>query len=136
MADDTTQAHPEGTILLVDDDKFLLDMYAMKFVKEHFTVETYLSVDEALTRLREGFAPDVVLFDIAMPEKDGFAFLQSLEEEKLAEGAIKIPLTNQSSDAEKAKAKEMGAEDYFVKATMIPSEVVNNVGELLAKRRA
>jgi len=138
QADTTPQAPPakKGTILLLDDDKFLLDMYGMKFSQNGYTVETCLSANEALTSLRNGFKPGVVLFDLTMPELDGFAFLKMLSDEHLAEGALKIVLTNQSDEAEKAKATELGATKYIVKASMIPSEVVNMVSDELAKHHA
>lgn len=123
----------KSNILLVDDDKFLLDMYTMKFVREGYTVHACLSSDDALKTLRDGFVADVILFDITMPGQDGFAFLQSLQSEHLAEHALKIALTNQSTDAEKAKALELGAADYLVKATLIPSEVVNIIKTALEK---
>lgn len=118
-------------ILLVDDDKFLLDMYAMKFTQQGFTVMSALSASDALSDLKQGFAADVILFDLIMPECDGFQFLEKLRAEKLGEKALKIALTNQSTDAEKAKAHELGADHFIVKATMIPSEVVNTVRSVL-----
>jgi DNA-binding response OmpR family regulator len=118
-------------IMLVDDDKFLLDMYSMKFVKEGFSVQACLSVNQAIEALHGGFIPDAILFDLTMPERDGYSFLTSLREEHLAEHAKKIALTNQSTDAEKAKAMELGADDFIVKATMIPSEVVAKVRSML-----
>ena len=121
-------------VLLVDDDKFLLDMYSMKFTGAGYTVEACLSAKQALEILRGGFVPAVILFDITMPEMDGFAFLKALSDGKLAASALKIALTNQSGDAEKAKASEFGAPVYIIKASMIPSEVVNTVGEELAKK--
>jgi CheY-like chemotaxis protein len=124
----------KGNVLLIDDDKFLADMYSMKFAKENYTIEACLSVKDALTVLRGGFVPDVILFDLTMPEQDGFSFLQTLREEKLAPNAVKIALTNQSEDSEKQKAAELGATRYIVKASMIPSEVVNTVAEELGKR--
>ncbi len=138
QADTTAQtpAAKKGTILLVDDDKFLLDMYGMKFSQNGYTVETCLSANEALTSLRGGFKPDVILFDLTMPELDGFALLKKLSDENLAGGALKIVLTNQSDESEKAKAAELGATKYIVKASMIPSEVVNMVNEELAKHHA
>lgn len=126
----------KGVILLVDDDKFLLDMYGMKFSQGDYTVEACLSGNEALGVLRGGFQPDVLLFDLTMPELDGFTFLKALSDEHLATNSIKIALTNQSDESEKAKALEMGASRYIVKASMIPSEVVNTVGEELAKHHA
>lgn len=123
--------HTPPTVLLVDDDKFLLDMYSMKFTKEGFAVQAALSVSAAIEVLRGGFAADAVLFDITMPERDGYALLIALRDEHLAPSAKKIALTNQGTDAEKAKAIELGADLYLVKASMIPSEVVAHVRALL-----
>lgn len=119
------------TVLLVDDDKFLLDMYSLKFTQEGFTVASCFSVQEALDALRGGLKPDVILFDITMPGQDGFEFLKNVRDEKLAGTAKLIALTNQSNDADRKHAEEMGAQKYVVKASMIPSEVVSMVkGEI------
>jgi CheY-like chemotaxis protein len=123
-----------SNILLVDDDKFLLDMYSMKFVQHGHTVQACLSAHDALDCLQKGFKADVILFDLIMPEMDGFAFLEKLQSEKIAEHAMKFALTNQSTDAEQKRVLDLGAEGFFVKATMIPSEVVNTVEATLRKR--
>ena len=112
------------SVLLVDDDKFLLDMYSLKFTQEGFNVIPCFSVAEALTSLRGGAKPDVILFDITMPGQDGFEFLKTVRDEKLASGARLIALTNQSNDADRKHAEELGAQKYVVQASMIPSEVV------------
>ncbi len=129
-------AGTRGKVMLVDDDKFLLDMYSMKFVQQGFSVMSCLSAKDALEKLRGGEDPDIVLFDITMPEMDGFALLRAMTEEKLAQKALRVALTNQSSDAEKMKAKQLGASEYIVKATLIPSEVVNMVEKMLGKEDA
>ncbi len=123
-----------NTILLVDDDKFLVDMYGLKFTAANFSVQISLSARDALQVLRDGLKPTAILFDLTMPEMDGFDFLRKLSDEHLAEGSLKIALTNQSDESEKSKATELGAERYIVKATVIPSEVVNTVIEELGKR--
>lgn len=120
--------------MLVDDDKFLLDMYSLKFTQEGFIVIPCFSVREALDSLRGGAAPQVVLFDITMPGEDGFSFLEKLREEKLAPGAKLIALTNQSNDADRKRAEELGADRYVVKASMIPSEVVALVKNTLGQK--
>ena len=122
-------------VLFVDDDKFLVDMYSMKFAHDGFNVEGCLSAKEALQVLDGGFTPDVVLFDLTMPEYDGFQFLQALKDKKAASGAIKIALTNQSDDSEKQKATELGVDHYIIKASMIPSEVVTAVQSFLAAKK-
>ena len=120
-----TEPNSGPTVLLVEDDVFLLDMYSTKFTQNGFVVESCQSVAEALTALRGGVKPAVVLFDIVMPGEDGFSLLRSLKSEKLAEGACLIGLTNQSSDADKKQAIDLGADKYIIKASMIPSEVVS-----------
>jgi CheY-like chemotaxis protein len=59
------------TIMLVDDDKFLLDMYSIKFGQSNFNVLASLGSDDALKKLHEGAKPDLILFDMAMPGIDG-----------------------------------------------------------------
>ncbi|MEK7098319.1 MAG: response regulator [Patescibacteria group bacterium] len=125
----------EHRILLVDDDKFLLDMYSLKFSQAGFSVQPCFSVHEALEALRAGYDPEVVLFDVTMPGEDGFALMQEIKEGKLAPNARLIALTNQGSDADKKHAEELGVHRYVIKASMIPSEVVAMVKEEMAKSR-
>jgi len=127
-------AGEKGNILLVDDDKFLVDMYSVKFTSSGYQVQACLSAHDALEALRGGFSADCIVFDLVMPEQDGFSFLQAVANERLAPSAILIALTNQSDDSERAKAEELGADRYIVKASMIPSEVVSVVGEEIQKR--
>src|SRR3989344_6228619 len=132
----THEALPEkGTILILDDDKFLLDMYAMKFSQIGFRVHASPSAGEALKTLREGFSPDVILFDLIMPEGDGFSFLDTLKKDNLAPSAVAIALTNQMNEDEKKRIMDMGAVEYIVKATMIPSEVVAEVEGRMANKQ-
>lgn len=125
----------KGSILILDDDKFLAEMYGMKFSANGYDVQTCLSTNEAIGVLKGGFTPDCIIFDVLMPERDGFAFLQALANEKLAERAALIALTNQGNDTEKVKAQGLGVDRYIVKASMIPSEVVQAVEEEVAKKR-
>ncbi|MEK7069007.1 MAG: response regulator [Patescibacteria group bacterium] len=124
-------------VLLVDDDKFLIDMYSMKFTAGNYNVQACLSVTDALGVIKGGFCADAIVFDILMPEQDGFAFLQTISKEGLAKGATLIALTNQSDDSEKTKAEGLGVDRYIIKASMIPSEVVALVeGEIAKKNKA
>jgi CheY-like chemotaxis protein len=129
MNNDTTK----GKILLVDDDKFLADMYSLKFTDAGYSVHACLSFDDAIATLKGGFDPKAVIFDIMMPMQDGFSFLKRLSDEHLVPEALRIALTNQSDDADKERAMSLGANRYLVKATMVPSEVVNIVEEEIAK---
>ncbi|KKW47632.1 hypothetical protein A3C21_03385 [Candidatus Kaiserbacteria bacterium RIFCSPHIGHO2_02_FULL_59_21] len=131
----TASPGEKGNVLLMDDDKFLVDMYSMKFEASGYRMQACLSVAEALEALRAGFRADAIVFDLVMPEHDGFFFLQALLKERLTRGAALIALTNQGEDPEKAKAESLGVDRYIVKASMIPSEVVAAVGEEIAKKK-
>jgi len=133
MTDEKTEN--KTSVLLVDDDKFLLDMYAMKFTQAGFNAHASLSVRNALDTLRGGFKADAVVFDLIMPQEDGFFLLDTIRTEKLAQGAALIALSNQSDESEKKKATDLGATHYIVKASMIPSEVVAAVGEEIKKNK-
>ncbi|MCK5096258.1 MAG: response regulator [Candidatus Pacebacteria bacterium] len=121
------------TILIVDDDKFLLDMYVVKFKEKGFHVVPALGSVEALDTLQEGLDPTVVLLDLVMPEMDGFELLQKAKEEKLAPDAKYIILSNLGQDSDKEKGEQLGADGYLVKASATPSEVVAYVVDFLEK---
>lgn len=120
-------------IIIVDDDKFLLDMYAIKFSENGFDVTSCLGSVEALDKLESEHGPDIVLLDLVMPAMDGFELLQKIKQDDLAPNAKVIILSNLGQDADKERGKELGADGYIVKANATPSEVVSYVIELVGK---
>jgi len=122
---------PITTIFLVDDDRFLLDMYSVKFQKSGLHVDVATGSNVALQKLREGYAPDIILLDIIMPTMDGIELLEIVRNEKLAPNATVVMLTNQADDEDRAEA--FGIDGFIVKAMTIPSEVVAIVLDLYKK---
>lgn len=112
-------------VYLVDDDRFLLDLYAVKFKNAGHEVTLFCGGEELLAALRkEGtVAPDLLLLDIIMPGMTGFETLEALRKENLAKNAKVIFLSNQGQDSDLEKAKQLGADGYIIKASAIPSEV-------------
>ncbi len=120
-------------ILIIDDDSFLLEMYALKFNQEHYHVDTAPGTLEALDKLRGGLKPEIILVDVVMPAMDGFEFLAKINEEKLATDAKKIVLSNLGQEEDIQKGISLGAIGYIIKASATPSEVVEKVDEMLVK---
>ena len=112
------------TILLIDDDHFLLNMYSIKFKASGFEVTVVTGAEEALSKFNEGYKPDVVMLDVVMPGMDGIDLLEKIRKDKLIPQAKIIMLTNQSQSHDIEKAKSLNVAGYIVKATTIPSEVV------------
>jgi CheY-like chemotaxis protein len=125
---DTTK---KRKVMIVDDDKFLLEMYAMKFKKSDFEVDTVLSGVSLIEKLEQGTVCDVVLLDMIMPGKSGIETLQEIRTKKLAPDVTFIVLSNQNQESDISKSKELGVAGYIVKASTVPSEVVRIVTEIL-----
>lgn len=115
------------TVLIVDDDKFLLGMYRKKFEHEGLVVDVALGAEEALTKLRGGAKPDILILDIIMPDIDGLELLKMIRKEKLVPDTPIVMLTNESNPEKIEQAKKLGIKGYIVKATRVPSEVVEEV---------
>jgi len=123
-------------ILIVDDDTFLLDMYAFKFSQNNFEVYTAENGVQATTKLKGGLKPAVILMDLIMPDMDGFEMLEKINTEKLSTDSVKIVLTNKSQQSDIDKCNSMGASGYIVKANSTPLEVINQVLEILNQKAA
>lgn len=122
--------HPQYKVLLVDDDMFLLNMYSLKFSKNGFDVNTAQNGNDALQKIKEGYTPDILLVDVIMPVMSGLDFLEEVRKQKLVPSATVIMLTNQSDQGDIERAKKLNVNGYIVKATTIPSEVIDDVLEI------
>jgi two-component system chemotaxis response regulator CheY len=86
--------------------------------------------DEALSKLRGGAKPEILILDIIMPGTDGIELLEVIRKEKLVPDATVVMLTNESNRTRIEEAKKLGIRGYIVKATSIPSEVVEKIKEI------
>lgn len=121
-------------ILIVDDDTFLLDMYAFKFSQNNFEVFTAPGGLEVLEKLKEGLHPNIILMDIIMPEMDGFEMLEKINEGNLSPDSVKIILSNKSEQSDVERGNKLGASGYIVKANSTPAEVIDQVATILSKK--
>ncbi|MCX6786314.1 MAG: response regulator [Candidatus Kaiserbacteria bacterium] len=113
-------------IYLVDDDRFLLDLYSVKFKNAGHEVSVFGSGEDLLASLRKTdiAAPDAILIDLIMPGIGGFGALETIRKENLAKKSKIIILSNQGKDTDIEKAKQLAVDGYIIKASAIPSEVL------------
>ena len=119
-------------ILLVEDDVFLLNMYADKFRSEGFGVSVADNGIKAV-KLAQQEAPDIILLDLILPKMDGFEVLQELKKDPATKDIPVILLTNISQKDDINRGLELGAVDYLIKAHFMPNEVVGKVLNVAAK---
>jgi CheY-like chemotaxis protein len=121
-------------ILIVDDDNFLLDMYALKFSQNNFEVYTAGGGAQAIEKLKGGLNPSVMLMDIIMPEMDGFEMLAQINTQNLCPNCTKIVLSNKSEQKDIDKGNSLGVAGYIVKANSTPVEVIDQVVKILENK--
>jgi len=127
--------HPKK-VMLLDDERFLLGIYKISFERRGFEAVTFSDPDGALDALRQGYQPDVILFDITLPQgRSGYEFIETVKRESLAKHALKIVLSNEGRDGARMRLEELGADEHLLKAQYVPAELVQKVQELLAKKR-
>lgn len=114
-------------VYIIDDDSFLLDMYAIKFKECGVDGDAMSDPTAALEKLRAGGAPDVILVDLIMPGINGFDVLETIKKEGLAKNSRLVVLSNQGQQEDIDKANKLGVSGYIVKASAIPSEVCDKV---------
>lgn len=121
---------PEYTILLIEDDPFLLSMYSTKFEIENFKV---ISADDGEKGLKiaQRYDPDIILLDILMPKMNGFEVLEILKSDVKTASIPVIMLTNLNQKDEIERGLSLGADDYLIKAHFMPSEVVDKIKKVI-----
>ena len=117
-------------VMIVDDDHFILNMYKIKFEKCGFDLKLATNGQEALDIARSGYVPDVLFIDVIMPVMGGIQFLETIRAEKLFEHVPIVVLTNQSQAHDIDIARKLGVHSYIVKATTVPSEIVDEVNKM------
>ena len=123
-----TTAKNAKKILIVEDDKPMSRALELKLNNSGFTVKAVYDGEEAVAELSKN-KYDLMLLDLMMPKMDGFGVLAALKEKK-----IKLPIivsTNLSQESDVARAKSLGAADYFIKSDTPISAVVEHVKKVL-----
>lgn len=130
--EDIAMSKPElGHILLVEDDNFLANIYKTKFEMEGFKVTAVEDGEAGLVEAKRK-NPDIILLDILLPKKDGFAVLEELKKDSATADIPVLILTNLGQKDDVEKGMQLGAVDYLIKAHFKPSETVEKVKKILS----
>ena len=118
-------------ILLVDDEKDIVEFLEYNLKQEGFEVITAYDGNEALQKLPE--KPDMVILDIMMPNIDGFEVCRRIRENKAYSEMPVIFLTAKGAEADEIKGLELGASD-FIKKPISPKKLIARVNSNLRKK--
>ncbi|WP_328824546.1 response regulator [Thalassotalea algicola] len=115
-------------ILLVEDDRQLSDLVTDFLTNEGFHVKQEFRGDTVAKRV-EKFTPDLIILDIMLPGKDGFAVCRDIR--PTFKGPI-LMLTAKGTDFDQVLGLEIGADDYVIKPVE-PRVLLARVSALLRR---
>lgn len=119
-----TGMEDKHTILIVEDDKYIIHFMSMSLKEENYTFWTARTVKDALS-LFYANRPDLVILDLGLPDGDGLEVVRSIRERS---SAPVIVVSARQEEPEKIRMLDAGADDYVTKPFYM--------GELLARIRA
>ncbi len=123
-----------STVLCIEDDNFIADMYVHSLKKAGYTVDVVANGQQALDMAKQNVY-DVILLDLMLPEKSGVEILEALR----GEDASGLPhtkiivTTNFDEPAEDRARLERMADGYLIKADVTPSHLVELINQVLTK---
>jgi DNA-binding response OmpR family regulator len=127
MIDQTVE---KKTILLIEDDTFLVKMYKSKFENEGFKALIAFDGEEGLkVALSEKI--DMLILDLMLPKLSGYDLLSRLRGEEKGKNMPVIVLTNLSKEEEEKGLYDLGVKEYLVKADLTPTQLVEKIRNYL-----
>ena len=123
----------KGKILLVEDDRALVELLVYHFEREEFAVRATADGEEALLLAREA-APDVVILDWMLEGVSGIEVCRRLRRMSETANVPIIMLTARGEETDRIRGFETGADDYVTKP-FSPRELVARVLAVLRRVR-
>lgn len=118
-------------ILLVEDDKSLREIYGVRLLAEGYDIVSAGDGEEALAMaIKE--RPELIVSDVMMPKISGFDMLDILRSTTETKNIKVIMMTALSSEDQRQRGEQLGADRYLVKSQVGIEDVVRTVHEVLA----
>lgn len=117
-------------ILLVEDDAFISDIYAMQLKKGGFGVDVANTGEMALEKLKN-HKPDLLLLDIGLPGISGWEVLGAVRQDPVLADVKAIVISNNSEKEAADNISSLGVLKYFLKIETTPDEILAAVKEIL-----
>ena len=102
-------------LILVEDDTFFQQFYAMKLQKSGYVVDTANDGEEGIAKIRAN-RPDVVLLDLIMPRKNGFEVLEEMAKDPELKTIPVLVFSTLGQEQDIQKAMQLGAKGYVNKS--------------------
>ena len=105
---------PKERILVVEDEKDILELVRYNLARENYQVFCAASGEEAL-RIIASQPLDLIVLDLMLPEMDGLEVTRRLKNNPRTQNIFIVMLTAKGSEADIVTGLELGADDYITK---------------------
>ena len=122
------------TILVIDDEPYILRSLSYLLQREGYTVATATNGEEGLQRVRS-LRPPLVFLDIMMPHMNGYEVCEQVKQDATLENTYVIMLSAKGQQIDRERGLLGGADEYMTKP-FSPREVAQRVRSILAERAA
>lgn len=123
----------DKTILVVDDEPFILRSLTFILKKEGYTVYSATNGEEAISLIEKIGRPNLMFLDVMMPKMNGFELCQLIKEDPKYKDIYVILLTARGQESDKDKGLALGADDYITKP-FSPSKLIQKVKDVLGEK--
>jgi len=118
------------TILCIEDDRFIGEMYVRSLKKAGYEVDWMVDGNDGLIAARNK-EYDVILLDVMLPERRGTEILEALRgKTDLIPNTRVIIMTNFDQDDESRLAMQHNADAYLIKAEITPKKLLDVIDKL------
>ena len=121
----------KNKILLIDDEKDILEFLSYNLIKAGYKIDQAENGDEGLKKLKT-FKPDLIIVDVMMPVLDGIEFCSIVRSNPQHENIIIVFLTARSEDYTQIIALESGADD-FISKPIKPKLLITKINSLIKR---
>jgi DNA-binding response OmpR family regulator len=119
------------TILCIEDDRFIGEMYVRSLTKAGYDVDWMVDGNDGLVAARNK-TYDLILLDVMLPERRGSEILQTLRGNgtDLVPDTHIIVMTNFDQDEESRMAMQSNVDAYLIKADITPKKLLSVIEKL------
>lgn len=115
------------TLLLVEDDKILQELYYERFVQAGFTVIQAFDGMQALDKLDTHPEIKLVLLDLMLPKLSGYDVLAHIKQDAETRNIPVIIVSALADVDDQARGLQLGAAEYITKGEMLPAAVIEKI---------
>lgn len=117
-------------VLIVEDDEFLRSLNAKRLETEGFKVVVAVDGQSALDLIPKEM-PDLIFLDLLLPGVDGYEVLKRIKADDKTKAIPVIVFSNLGQKEDIEKARNLGAQDFLIKANFTLDDVVVKIKEIL-----